>query len=110
MNSENSHVAVSESSSTAPIFIRELESVSCKISERVELVAETKSNPEATPRWTRNHVEIVDSAKYEITSNNGVHKLVLKEMTKSDVGEYTLEVSNIAGSAASSAGVSIYGE
>lgn len=93
-----------------PIFVRELENVSVNESERAEFIAECKSLPEANVRWKRGEMVVADHARYEVSSDGGVHKLVIKEATEEDVGIYSIEASNPAGSAHSEAKLTVYGK
>ncbi|XP_022664918.1 obscurin-like isoform X4 [Varroa destructor] len=101
-------VVVTMCDEVPPIFVRELENVSVNESERAEFIAECKSLPEANVRWKRGEMVVADHARYEVSSDGGVHKLVIKEATEEDVGIYSIEASNPAGSAHSEAKLTVY--
>lgn len=58
----------------------------------------------------RNGREIPEGARYRTESQNGVFRLIIREVWDIDSGEYTCEVSNVFGSDSATANLIVQGK
>ena len=92
-----------------PVITSELDDVTVTSPEAVSLQCTVDlGNPKASVEWFKNDKPISSGRKYDVSCEDGVAKLVVKESEFCDAGAYRVVASNKLGSAQSQCSVTVY--
>lgn len=85
---------------TAPEFVEILRSCEATVHEHVALECKVVGKPMPQVKWMKDGEEVKPSKAVQIESKpDGTQRLVFKDATVTDVGEYRCEAINVAGTA-----------
>lgn len=84
----------------APHFVMELQSYTVKESEAISLQCQVEGTPQPEVHWYKDGKEVKPDKTHKIEKlAEGLEQLTIFKTSKADVGEYTAEAVNVAGTA-----------
>ncbi|OZC09937.1 hypothetical protein X798_03043 [Onchocerca flexuosa] len=103
----SSAIKIQEMGGSKPVIVVKPADTASPYNRRAVFTCEAIGRPAPTARWLRNGREIPEGARYCSEAQDGIFKLIIKEVWDIDSGEYTCEVSNIYGSDSATATLTV---
>jgi len=96
-----------EAVASAPSFVRELANSGAELAGDATFSCEVKGSPTPVVSFYKKGTQIQESQKYNLSQSGNRYNLCIRCCTEADVSQYTCTAKNAAGSAMSSAELSI---
>lgn len=78
--------------------------------KRAVFTCEAIGRPTPTCRWLKNGRELPEGARYRTEVQDGIYRLIIKEVWDIDAGDYTCELSNVFGVDSATATLKVQGK
>lgn len=103
-------IKVQEMAGSRPMIVVKPADMASPYNKRAVFTCEAIGRPTPICRWLKNGREVPDGARYRTEQQDGVYRLIIKEVWDIDAGDYTCELSNVFGVDAATATLKVQGE
>ena len=90
-----------------PKVVEPLKSLAAIAGEVIKLECMITGTPQPNITWSKDHRELIQSRKYQMTYRDAVASMVVNEVMDKDAGQYKCEATNKFGSAMTSATITV---
>ncbi|KAI6175533.1 hypothetical protein M3Y97_00699600 [Aphelenchoides bicaudatus] len=90
-------IIVQEMAGSRPTIVVKPADTASPYNKRAVFTCEAIGRPTPTCRWLKNGREVPEGARYRTEVQDGVYRLIIKEVWDIDQGDYTCELSNVFG-------------
>jgi hypothetical protein len=90
-------IKIQEMAGSRPMIVVKPADTASPYNKRAVFTCEAVGRPTPTCRWLKNGREVPEGARYRTEEQDGVYRLIIKEVWDIDAGDYTCELSNVFG-------------